>query len=230
MPPLRCLLPLLMLAGCGGDYSADTYATRAVQQVDPVQKGVIVGMRDVDISSDGAAGAAVGAAAGGIVGGATPGSNLTSALAGVGGGLVGGLFGTATERMVRDNRGTEYIVQQVDGKLVRVTQRDVPPLPVGTQVLVIAGAQARIVRDYTLPATQATGGAAPMAAGSVPPGPNAPQGSTPLGPGAAPPSGTPAPAPETPTRAELPPVAPAAGEAPPSPRVPLVPPDAPLSL
>jgi len=225
MPPLRSLLPLLFLAGCGGDYSADTYATRAVQQVDPVQKGVIVGQRDVDISADGAAGAAVGGAAGGIVGAATPGSNLTSALAGVGGGLVGGLFGTATERVIRDNRGTEYIVQQMDGKLVRVTQRDVPPLPVGTQVLVIAGAQARIVRDYTQPVAPAA-----TAAGSTQPGPAVPPATAAQPPGGAPPSGTPAPAAEAPVRTELPPAAPTAGEAPPSPRAPLAPPEVPLSL
>ena len=211
MPSGRILLSVLLLAGCGNTYSADTYATRAVQQVNPVQQGVIIGAREVAISADGATGAAVGAAAGGIVGGAATGSNLTSALAGVGGGLIGGLLGTATERAVNDNRGTEYIVRRTNGELVNVTQRDVPPLPIGQKVLVIAGAQARIVPDYTVP------------------DPAAPK----------PPGQSPAVV-EAPVRADPPPAAtssPASGEAPaaspasvPSPRSPLVPPEAPLAL
>ncbi|MBP0492454.1 hypothetical protein [Roseomonas indoligenes] len=231
MHPCRFLLPLLLLAGCGSDYSADTYSTRAVQQANPVQQGVIIGARDIQISSDGTTGAAVGAAAGGIVGGATPGSNLTSALAGVGGGLVGGLFGSATERVINDNRATEYIVRKTNGELVNVTQRDVPPLPIGQKVLVIAGAQARIVPDYTVPDAAA-------AAAAVPPGQQAPsrvEGPVRADPPQAggtggPPPGNPVPRTEAPTRTELPPAAPASADAPPSPRAPLVPPEAPLAL
>jgi outer membrane lipoprotein SlyB len=223
MSPSRFLIPLLFLAGCGSDYSADNYSTRAVQQVNPVQQGVIVGAREVAISADGASGAAVGAAAGGIIGSATPGSNLTSALAGVGGGLIGGLFGTATERVVNDNRGTEYIVRRVNGELLNVTQRDVPPLPIGQKVLVIAGAQARIVPDYTVPDVAA---AAP---GQAPAAVEAPVRADPP-PAATPPQATPQPPPETPARTELPPAAPAQADAPSSPRAPLVPPEAPLAL
>lgn len=146
------LLALAVLAGCGTGYSADTYATRAVQQANQVQQGVIVGARPVQIQADGTAGAAAGAAAGGIIGGASGTGGIGSALAGVGGGLVGGLFGSAAERVSGDANGTEYVVRKGNGELVSVTQRDVPPLPLGTRVLVIAGAQARIVRDYTDPA------------------------------------------------------------------------------
>ncbi|WP_338663170.1 hypothetical protein VQH23_23910 [Pararoseomonas sp. SCSIO 73927] len=222
---------MLLLAGCGSDYSADTYSTRAVQQANPVQQGVIIGAREVQISADGTAGAAVGAAAGGIVGGSTPGSSITSALAGVGGGLVGGIFGSATERVINDNRATEYIVRRTNGELVNVTQRDVPPLPVGQKVLVIAGAQARIVPDYTVP----DAAAAPATAGQQAParveGPV--RAELPGAGGAAgPPPGNPVPPAEAPTRTELPPAvpAPASADAPPSPRVPLVPPEAPLAL
>jgi outer membrane lipoprotein SlyB len=223
MTPSRFLFPLLLLAGCGNDYSSATYSTRAVQQVNPVQQGVIIGAREVAISSDGASGAAVGAAAGGIVGAATPGSNLTSALAGVGGGLVGGLFGSAAERAVNDNRGTEYIVRRTNGELVNVTQRDVPPLPIGQKVLVIAGAQARIVPDYTDPSM------APPATGQVPAPVQAPVRADPP-PSSTPPNAAPQPPSEAPVRTELPPAAPASIHAPPSPRAPLVPPDAPLAL
>ena len=211
MPSGRILLSLLLLAGCGNTYSADTYATRAVQQVNPVQQGVIIGAREVAISADGATGAAVGAAAGGIVGGAATGSNLTSALAGVGGGLIGGLLGTATERAVNDNRGTEYIVRRTNGELVNVTQRDVPPLPIGQKVLVIAGAQARIVPDYTVPDP-----AAPKPPGQSPSVVEAPVRADP------PPAGT-----SSPASGGAPAASPASV---PSPRSPLVAPEAPLAL
>lgn len=218
MPPNRFLLflmlpALLPLAGCGNTYSADTYATRAVQQVNPVQQGVIVGTREVAISADGSTGAAVGAAAGGIVGGAATGSNLTSALAGVGGGLIGGLLGTATERTLNDNRGTEYIVRRTNGELLNVTQRDVPPLPIGQKVLVIAGAQARIVPDYTVPDPAAA--PAPRASGQGAPAVvEAPVRADPPASAVAPSS-------------EAPPASPASAG---SPRSPLVPSDAPLAL
>jgi outer membrane lipoprotein SlyB len=230
MPPSRFLIPLMLLAGCTGDYSPDTYSTRAVQQANPVQQGVIIGAREVAISSDGNAGAAAGAAAGGIIGAATPGTSMTSALAGVGGGLIGGLFGSATERVVNDNRGTEYIVRKTNGELVNVTQRDVPPLPIGERVLVIAGAQARIVRDYTVPGAAAPAGAAPAPVEAPVRADPPAAGAAPSGQGATPPPGTPQPPTEAPTRSELPPAAPASADAPPSPRVPLVPPEAPLSL
>ncbi|MBP0446798.1 hypothetical protein J8J14_18645 [Roseomonas sp. SSH11] len=231
MPPSYFLVPMLLLAGCTGNYSPDTYSTRAVQQANPVQQGVIIGARDVAIAADGNAGAATGAAAGGIIGAATPGSGLTSALAGVGGGLIGGLFGSATERVVNDNRGTEYIVRKINGELVNVTQRDIPPLPVGERVLVIAGPQARIVRDYTVP------GAAPLAAGQAPASVEAPVRaelppsavSPPVSSGTAP-QGTPLPHGESPVRSTLPPASPTASEALPSPRTPLTPPEAPLAL
>jgi outer membrane lipoprotein SlyB len=148
---LLVILSLVPLAACGGRYSADVYATRAVQQANPVQQGVVIGARAVQIQADGSAGAAAGAAAGGIVGGTAAGSGLGAALGGVGGGLVGGLFGSTAERIAGDASGTEYIVRKTDGELVNVTQRDVPPLPLGTRVLVIAGSQARIVPDYTDP-------------------------------------------------------------------------------
>jgi outer membrane lipoprotein SlyB len=68
----RLLLVLLALpsvvAACGDRFSPDTYATRAVQQADKVEQGIVVGVRPVRISADGTVGAATGAAAGGVLG------------------------------------------------------------------------------------------------------------------------------------------------------------------
>jgi outer membrane lipoprotein SlyB len=103
---------------------------------------------------------------------------LAAALGGVGGALVGGLVGSATERAAGDADGWEYIVRRRDGNLVSVTQVDATPLAVGTRVLVIAGAQARIVPDYTSePEPPAPVPAPPPAAPAPPPAATAPEGS-----------------------------------------------------
>jgi outer membrane lipoprotein SlyB len=147
---LLLLLPLA-LAACGPRFSPDAYATRAVQQANRVEQGVIIGRRTVRVQMEGTTGAATGAAAGGIVGSQAPGGNMAGAIGAVGGALVGGLFGTAAERVTGDTTAFEYIVRKTNNELVSVTQRDEQALDVGLRVLVISGAQARIVADYTLP-------------------------------------------------------------------------------
>ena len=138
------------LAACGPDYSPNTYSANAVQQANKVDKGVIIGVRAVDVTSAGVVGAAAGAAAGGALGAQTPGSGVTSTLGAIGGGLVGGLIGTSVEHSVEDTTAYEYIVRKSNNELVSVTQKDTAALAIGMHVLVIAGAQARIVRDYTV--------------------------------------------------------------------------------
>jgi outer membrane lipoprotein SlyB len=157
---LACVLATL--GGCTPDYSPDTYATRAVQQANKVEQGVVVGRRKVDVTAEGSIGAATGAAAGGLAGSQTPG-NVGGALGAIGGGLVGGVIGTAVEHTAVDTKAYEYIVRKPNGELLSVTQKDTTPLALGQKVLVIAGAQARIVPDYT------TALEPPPAPASVPP-------------------------------------------------------------
>src|SRR6202046_3380299 len=140
----------LALAGCHEGYSPNTYAANAAQQEAAVQRGVIIGVRQVLISADGTVGAAAGAAAGGLVGAQVPGSPVTTAFGAIGGALVGGIGGTAAEQAVADTKGWEYIVQETGEKLVSITQTSKTSLPIGLHVLVIADTQqARIVPDYT---------------------------------------------------------------------------------
>ncbi len=149
-----CLAVLLLavsvapLAGCGPTYSPDTYAQSAVQQANKVERGIVIGVRPVDVSADATLGAATGAAAGGAVG-STAGGSVTSTLGAVGGALLGGLVGAGAEKAVANTKAFEYIVRKPNGELVSVTQKDATQLPIGQKVLVIAGNQARIVPDYT---------------------------------------------------------------------------------
>ena len=146
-------LALAGLAGCGPNYSPNTYSSTAVQQANKVETGVIVGVRRVDIAAPGTTGAVAGAAAGGIAGtAATQGaSSVSTALTALGGGLVGGILGTEAEHKLNDTWGYEYIVRKANDEMVSVTQKDDTPLGIGLHVLVIAGPQARIVADYTVP-------------------------------------------------------------------------------
>jgi outer membrane lipoprotein SlyB len=141
---------VLMLAGCGPSYSPDTYATNAAQQANKVESGVIAGVRKVQISASGTVGGVAGAAAGGVAG-SQVGTGPTSTFAAIGGSLLGGIAGVTTEHIIGDTNGFEYVVRKANGELISVAQKDEKALWVGEKVLVIAGPQARIVPDYTVP-------------------------------------------------------------------------------
>jgi outer membrane lipoprotein SlyB len=143
-------LLVLALAGCGQSYSPNTYDTSAVQKANPVEQGVIVGVRAVDVTTQGDTGAVTGAAAGGIAGSQLPGAGATSALGALGGGLIGSLVGRSADKLAEKTTAFEYIVRKSDDKLISVTQQNDKPLAIGQHVLVIAGTQARIVPDYTV--------------------------------------------------------------------------------
>ena len=158
---LTGLLLATALAGCVRDYSPNTYSSAAAQQANKVTQGVVIGYREVMISADGTVGAVTGGAAGGVLGAQTPGSGVTTALGTIGGTLLGGLIGTGVEHAAGDTHAFEYLVRQTDNSLVSVTQKDEQPLPVGEKVLVIAGNQARIVRDYSQPVPDSAAAPAP---------------------------------------------------------------------
>jgi outer membrane lipoprotein SlyB len=143
-------LILTGLSGCGPSYSPDTYASNAAQQANKVEQGVVVGVRPVGVSASGTVGTVTGAAAGGIAG-SQVGAGPVSAFTSLGGALVGGLGGSAVEHVTADTTAFEYIVRKPNSDLVSVTQKDKTPLVLGQKVLVIAGVQARVVPDYTVP-------------------------------------------------------------------------------
>ncbi len=150
----KCLGLFLCAAcasGCGPDYSPDIYASAAAQKANKVDQGVIVGVRAVQISADPTIVATTGAAAGGIGGAQVGAGGAVSALGALGGSVAGGLVGNAVAHAGGDTMGFEYIVRKPNGDLLSVTQQDVQPLGIGAHVLIIEGAQARVVADYTVP-------------------------------------------------------------------------------
>jgi outer membrane lipoprotein SlyB len=141
---------VVALAGCGPDYSPDTYSSTAVQQANKVEQGVVIGVRRVDVSASATVGTVTGAAAGGIAGSQAPGGSVGSAFGALGGSVIGGLVGTTVEHTAGDTTAFEYIVRKSNGDLLSVTQKDTVSLAVGQKVLVISGNQARIIPDYTV--------------------------------------------------------------------------------
>ena len=159
--------PLLLLAaalaGCGPDYSPNTYSTAAVQQANKVDQGTVAGFREVAIKADGTIGAVTGGAAGGVLGAQAPDGGVVTALSAIGGTFIGGLVGSTVDRAANDTTAFEYIVRKTNGELVSVTQKDQSPLALGLKVLVIEGKQARVVPDYSVPLETP----APSAAGAT---------------------------------------------------------------
>jgi outer membrane lipoprotein SlyB len=147
---LNMVVVLTGLAACGPSYSPDTYASNAAQQANKVEQGTVVGVRTVAVSAAGTVGAVTGAAAGGIAGSQAAGGPI-SAFTALGGSLVGGIAGSTVEHVTGDTEAYEYIVRKANGDLVSVTQKDKTPLALNQKVLVIAGNQARVVPDYTVP-------------------------------------------------------------------------------
>lgn len=158
----KLLLPFLVASGlsltaCAPSFSPDTYSASAVQQANKVERAVVIGFRQVKISTNGTVGAVSGGAAGGILGSQADLIGVNSALGTVGGSAVGGLLGTWIEHVTSDTEGWEYIVRKSNGDLLSVTQKETRPLAIGQKVLVITGNQARIIPDYS------TGDAPPVA-------------------------------------------------------------------
>lgn len=153
MIPIRQIflfVPLLLAAACSPDISPDTYNMSAVQQAVKVERGIIVGVRQIGVSASPDAATATGAAAGGIAGSQAPGGGVGAAFGALGGTVIGGIVGIAAGHAAANTTAYEYIVREPKGDLVSVTQKDATPLPIGQKVLVIAGKQARIVPDYTV--------------------------------------------------------------------------------
>ncbi len=168
---------LVVVGGCGPTYSPDTYASGAVQQANKVEQGEVVGVRKVAVSADATLGTVTGAAAGGIAGSSVDAGGPISALSALGGSVVGGVVGSGVAHATGDTVAFEYIVRQINGDLVSVTQRDAVPLAIGQKVLVITGKQARVVADYTvtLPGSPSRAKEADKA---KPAAPSAPAGAT----------------------------------------------------
>lgn len=157
------------LAGCSQSYKADTYAADGVLRTNKVERGVIIGFREVKIRANGTVGAVTGGAMGGILGSQSGTFGVNAALGTVGGTTLGGILGTTIEHVTGDTIGWEYIVQKKDGELLSVTQQDDAAVPIGQKVLIITGVQSRLVPDYSVSIDPAPAKPTPLVTSEPPP-------------------------------------------------------------
>lgn len=112
-----CALSLLTLTACASDINADSYQASAVGQTAPVDDGVIVDVRAVNIQgSDSPFGA-----------------------------LAGALLGDFTQKELTAQKALQYFVRLPDGKTVSVIQGSKNPLKKGQKVLVVYGRTTKLI-------------------------------------------------------------------------------------
>jgi outer membrane lipoprotein SlyB len=135
-----------LLSGCVSSNDSGTYSRSQVGQVNQVDTGMIVSVRQVKIEGTRSgvgtgAGAIAGAAGGSQIGGGTA-SNVAG---GVAGAVIGGLIGAAIEEGATRSTGFEYTIRLDDGRTITIVQgKDVVIAP-GTRVQVLYGERARVI-------------------------------------------------------------------------------------
>ncbi len=153
---LLALPAALMLGACSVNHSPNSYDSRAVGQVNRVERGTIESYRWVQIERRDSgvgtlAGAGIGAAAGSKIGSGR-GRGAENVIGAIGGALLGGLIGNSIEKSGSKKGGFEYLIRTESGALVSIVQQDTSPLPEGAPVVIMfSGSQSRVVFDHNAP-------------------------------------------------------------------------------
>lgn len=144
------LLSYVFLGGCQQNISPDTYSVGSVGQVNRAVRGVIISMREVNISgSQSGVGAGAGAIAGAAAGSMIGGNAAINVVGAVGGAVVGGVVASAAEEGATRQGGIEYVVQAENGALLTIVQGAAPHLSVAQKVIVLYGSRSRIISDQS---------------------------------------------------------------------------------
>lgn len=152
---MACALGLCaLMAGCA--FSTQTrYNYSEVGQIQVVEFGAVVAVRDIDIIAESSSSGGIVGAVGGGVAGAHIGAGSGAVAAGVAGAVVGATALSALEQAIRNRGGVEYTVTLRNGKTITVAQnvsdKDVI-LRVGDRVMVqINGQYQRVLPANSLP-------------------------------------------------------------------------------
>tara|TARA_B100002003_G_scaffold109293_1_gene101225 strand:- start:366 stop:833 length:468 start_codon:yes stop_codon:yes gene_type:complete len=137
----------ISLGGCAV-HSGSSYTRPEMGRAATVMKGVILALRDVQISGTNSG---IGAGAGaGAIGGATAGGDAPGAAVGaIAGAVVGGVVGAVTEDALTRAGAVEFIIKQGNGQTVAVVQTNEENLAVGDKVLILRSKKIRIIKDNT---------------------------------------------------------------------------------
>jgi len=138
---------LLIVSGCANSYSPNTYSSSTMQQTNKVDRAVVKMVRPIHVKDSGYEfGVITGGTAGGVAG-AQIGEGKGSALGAVGGALAGATAGALIQQKAGETDAFEYILEKSNGDLLTIAQKQDQPFTVGAHVLILYGAQARVIPD-----------------------------------------------------------------------------------
>lgn len=133
-------LAALSGSGCQTRLGSNQYTAASVKQASQVYSGVIISVRQVEISETdnvgkNTTGAGIGALTGGLLGlGVGKGRGNVAAVGA--GALLGGVAGAYAQDALGRQSGFEYTVKLGNGEILQVVQTDPAALPVGQRVFV----------------------------------------------------------------------------------------------
>lgn len=138
-----------LLTACAANLDTNRYETSAAGQINSVQEGVIINVRQVRVATEnGGVGTLAGGVAGGALGSTIGGSNVANIIGAVGGAVLGGALGAKAQEGLSAQTGYEYIVKLDSGRAITLTQGADQVFSVGQQVYVLDasyGERARII-------------------------------------------------------------------------------------
>ena len=153
MPKLRVVAPLfaacaLLLAvpACAPANTGSTFACRDLGRAAYVSYGTIVSSRPVQVAGTSGIGTLAGAAAGATAGSFIGGDTRSNILAGLGGAIVGGIAGNAIERSATGGTATEFVVREDRGGDIAVVQTNEEGLQPGDRVAISRSDRVRLAR------------------------------------------------------------------------------------
>ncbi len=149
MKRILILIMATTLAACTANLNTDNYQTSAAGQINSVQEGTIINVRQVRIATEnGGVGSLAGGVAGGAAGSMIGGNSAVNVIGAVGGAVLGGLLGAKAQEGLSAQTGYEYIVKLDNGKAITLTQGADTVFSVGQPVYVLDadyGERARII-------------------------------------------------------------------------------------
>ena len=162
MKPMKTSLSIItsflivaFLGGCAKNISSDQYSEDDVGSVKQTYRGVILSVRNVQVTGGDSLGDNTAGLVGGGVGGALLGSQLGkgrgSVVGGVLGAAAGALGGAFLEKKLKEQDGVEYTVELTSGRVMTVVQGPEPRLQPGQYVLIMVGSKgrSRVVADQS---------------------------------------------------------------------------------
>lgn len=139
---------ILSLAGCASNISPQTYSVGSVGQVNRTISGIVISVREVNVSGTTGVGGTAGSAAGAVLGSSAGGSDSRSNIVGaIGGAVIGGLAGSAIEENATKQKAFEYVVETENGNLMTIVQGKGTIFAEGQKVLVLYGSPSRLIAD-----------------------------------------------------------------------------------